>query len=165
MNMENENNTWEIITVSDVIGKDFEDDFENFDLTEVQKLVSELQNQDVPDLAHAEFLQLKSLRAADLLTEYLGKIVKLTAYYEAKANKVKYQVALNYKGDGGKITQEARKWAGESSDELMDVETKLAKIKGTKALLEKKFEIVIRMYHGNKDIASGMRKSIPMNNF
>jgi len=156
-------NDWKVVTVKDLIGDKFDDEFETWDMSEIQQLVSELQNLDIFDIAHSEKMQLRALRCADLITGYLGKIVKLSSYYEAKANKVKYSVALDYKSTEGKTTQESRKWAGEASDELMEVEIKLAKIKGTKALLEKKFEIIIRMFHSIKDVASGLRKSLPMN--
>lgn len=164
--METTDNGWgtkEIVTVKDIIGNGFDDEFEDFDMTEIQELVSELQSNQLPDLASSEYMMQRSLRCADLIGEYLCKLVKLVSYYEALANKTKYAVALAYEDPkGGKTTQEAKKWAGESSVELLEIEIKIAKIKGAKAVLEKKFEIVIRMFHSIKDMASGMRKSLSM---
>ena len=151
------------VTIGNIIGGSFDDEVDNFDMTEVQELVAELQNTEVPDLTHAEYLQQRALRAADILTEYLGKIVKVLAYYEALGNRTKNLVALKYENPSGKTTQEDKKRAGESSEELMEIETKVARIKGAKAVIEKKFEIVIRMYHGNKDVALGLRKSLSFN--
>jgi hypothetical protein len=50
--------------------------------------------------------------------------------------------------------------AGESSDELLALETSLAKAKGAKALLEKKYEIIIKSHHYYKDIANGLRMTV-----
>lgn len=151
----------ESITVAKLVGDSFDDTFMAWDMTEVQKLVSTLQNQNVPDLAHAELLSQKALRCADILSEYLAKIVKIIHYLESKVSSAKNKAALEYKDpDGGRTTVEMKKWAGECSKDVEDVQIDLAKAKGTKAVLEKKYEIIIKTHHHYKEIAAGLRKTV-----
>ena len=148
------------ILISDIIGESFEDDFYSFDMTEVQDLVSHLQNDDAIDLPHAEVLQQKALRCADILSEYIGKVVKAVSYYDAKITSTKNGAALNYTNSGGKTTMDMRRYAGESDPEVERLNLALAKVKGTKAVLDKKYEIVIKSHHHYKDIAAGLRKTV-----
>jgi len=150
-----------MIKLGDFIGNDLEEEFVNFDLTEVQEVLQKLQETDAIDLSHAELLQQQSLRCADILTEYLGKIVKTVGYLEAKVNSVKNKASLDYKApDGSRTTVEMRKWAGESSTEVEEFLIKLAKAKASKSVLEKKFDIMIKLHHHFKDIATGLRRTI-----
>ena len=55
---------------------------------------------------------------------------------------------------------ELRKMAAESDPKVLDIETKIAKVKGAKTVLEKKFDIIIKSHHHYKDIANGLRKTI-----
>lgn len=149
------------VRLGDFIGNDLEEDFINFDLTEIQQVLYSLQESDAIDLSHAEMLQQQSLRGADILTEYLGKIIKTVGYLETKCNSTKNKVSLNYQSpDGSKTTLDMKKWAGESSSEVEDIQIKLAKAKASKMVLEKKYDILIRAHHHYKDIAAGMRKTI-----
>ena len=150
------------VLISDIIGDEFEEDFYAFDMTEVQDLVSHLQNDDAIDLPHAEVLQQKALRCADILSEYLGKVVKAVHYFDAKITSTKNGAALNYKNpdNGGKTTMDMRRYAGESDPEVERLNLALAKVKGTKAVLDKKYEIVIKSHHHYKDIAAGLRKTV-----
>jgi len=120
-----------------------------------------LQNTDAIDLSHAELLQQQALRGADIITEYLGKIVKTVGYLETKVNSTKNSVSLAYQAtDGSRTTADMKKWAGESSPEVEVVQIKLAKAKGSKLVLERKYEILIKSHHHFKEIASGLRKTI-----
>lgn len=149
------------ILVNDIIGSSLESEFGEFDLTEVQNLLLNLRVQTAIDIAHAEVLAQKSLRCADILSEYLGSIVKTVSYLEGKVNSAKNKASLEYQSpDGGKVTMEMRKWAGESSKQVEELQEKLARAKGTKSLLEKKYDIVIKSHHQYKDIASGLRRSV-----
>jgi len=151
----------EKVTLGHLIGDALEDDFLSFDLTEIQEVLLSLQEIETIDLAHAEQLQQQALRGADLLSEYLGKIVKTTSYLESKTSSIKNKVSLEYKSpDGSKPTADMRKWAGESSTEVENWNIKLAKAKGSKIVLEKKYDILIKSHHHYKDIASGMKRSI-----
>lgn len=150
-----------IITVEDLIGDGLEDTFLKFNVTEIQDILAKLQNTNVPDLAHAEYLQQQALRCADVLSEYLGKLVKTIHYLEAKVSRTKAKAALNYTPDAGvRISIELRKMASEDSQEVEDVQIKLAKAKGSKVALDRKYDIIIKAHHHYKDIASGLRKSI-----
>jgi hypothetical protein len=151
----------EQVRLGDLLGDQLEEDFISFDLTEIQQVLSKLQIEDAIDLAHAEMLQQQSLRGADILTEYLGKIVKTVGYLETKVNSTKNRVSLEYTApDGSKTTADMKKWAGESSTDVEAVQIKLAKAKGSKVVLEKKYDILIRAHHHYKDIAAGLRRTI-----
>lgn len=148
-------------TVKDIVGAIGEDEFSDFDLTEVQIVLNNLQSIDAIDLAHAELLSQQSLRCADILSEYLAKIVKTVSYLESKINSTKNKISLEYAApDGSRTTVEMKKWAGESSPKVEELQEKLAGAKGTKSLLEKKYDIVIKAHHHYKDIAAGLRRTI-----
>jgi hypothetical protein len=148
------------VRLGDFLGNELEENFEIFDLTEIQQVLVNLQSTDAVDLAHAELLQQQSLRGADILTEYLGKIVKTVGYLEAKVNRTKNAVSLAYQAPEGRTTAEMKKWAGESSPEVEEVQIKLAKAKGSKLVLERKYEILIKSHHHFKDIAMGLRRTV-----
>lgn len=149
------------VRLGDFLGNNMEEDFTEFDLTEIQQVLGQLQNVEAIDLSHAELLQQQALRGADILTEYLGKIVKTTAYLETKVNSTKNKVSLDYKApNGDKTTLDMKKWAGESSPEVVEVQTQLAKAKGSKIVLERKYEILVKAHHHYKDIAAGLRKTV-----
>jgi hypothetical protein len=149
------------VRLGDFIGSELEEEFLNFDLSEIQQVLEKLQDTDAIDLAHAELLQQQALRGADVLTEYLGKIVKTVGYLEAKVNSTKNKVSLEYQApDGSRTTADMKKWAGESSSEVEEIQIKLAKAKGSKLVLERKYEILIKSHHHYKDIASGLRRTI-----
>lgn len=149
------------VRLGDFIGDELEEEFVNFDLTEIQQVLTKLQYTDAIDLSHAELLQQQALRGADVLTEYLGKVVKTVGYLESKVNTVKNKVSLEYQApDGSRTTADMRKWAGESSAEVEDVQIRLAKAKASKMVLEKKYDILIKSHHHYKDIAAGLRKTV-----
>lgn len=149
------------IYVKNLIGENMEEEFMDFDLTEIQQVLSKLQHTDAIDLPHAEMLQQQSLRGADILSEYLSKIVKTVSYLEGKINTAKNKASLNYQSpDGSKITLDMRKWAGEVAPEVEALQESMSKAKGTKVLLEKKYDILIKSHHHYKDIATGLRKTI-----
>jgi hypothetical protein len=149
------------VRLGDLLGTELEEEFVNFDLTEIQEVLQSLNDTDPQDLAHAEKLQQLSLRGADILTEYLGKVVKTVGYLETKVNSTKNKVSLEYTApDGARTTADMKKWAGESSKEVEEVQIKLAKAKASKVVLEKKYDILIRSHHHYKDIAAGLRRTI-----
>ena len=147
-------------TVKDILGSEI-DDFSDFDLTEIQDVLKSLGQEDPLDIVHAEIIQQKTLRAADLLSQYLSRIVKTVSLLESKSSTMKNKVALEYKDpDGGKTTSDMKKWAADSSQEVEAIQVSLAYAKGTKALLEKKYDVVIKFHHHAKDIAQGLRKTV-----
>jgi hypothetical protein len=149
------------VRLGDLLGDELEEEFVSFDLTEIQQVLTKLQYTDAIDLAHAELLQQQSLRGADILTEYLGKIVKTVGYLETKVNATKNKAALNYQEpNGNRTTSDMKKWFSESAPEVEEVQIKLAKAKASKMVLEKKYDILIRSHHHYKDIAAGLRKTI-----
>ena len=149
------------VRLGDLIGTNSEEDFRNFDLTEVQQVLEQLRTTDAVDLAHAEFLQQQSLRGADILAEYMAKMVKTVAHLEAKVNSVKNKVSLEYVSpDGSRTTVDMKKWAAECSPEVTAAIEKLAEAKGGKVALERKFDIIVKAHHHYKDIAAGLRKTI-----
>lgn len=149
------------VRLGDFIGTEQEAKFLDFDLTEIQQVLGRLQETEAIDLAHAELLQQQSLRGADLLTEYLGKIVKTVGYLEAKVNSTKNRVAKDYTApDGSRTTVDMKKWAGEASPEVEALQIKLAEAKASKIVLERKYEILVKSHHHFKDIAQGLRRTI-----
>lgn len=149
------------VRLGDVLGSNLEEDFKNFDLTEIQAVLEQLREADAIDLAHAELLQQQSLRGADILADYLAKMVKTVAYLESKVNSTKNKMSLDYVSpDGARTTVDMKKWAGESSPEVEAVQIKLAEAKGAKMALDRKYEILIKAHHHFKDIAGGLRKTI-----
>jgi hypothetical protein len=151
----------EVITVGSLLGNDLDEAVLDFDLSEVQEVVSLLQSEDTPTIVEAERMQQKALRAADVLSEMLGKVHKTIHYLDAKCSSVKNRESLNYSPpDGVRVSIELRKMAGESSDELIALETSLSRAKGAKALLEKKYEIIIKSHHYYKDIANGLKLTV-----
>ncbi len=149
------------VRLGDLIGANPEEDFRNFDMTEVQQVLSNLRETDAIDLAHAEFLQQQSLRGADILAEYMAKMVKTVTHLESKVNSIKNKVSLEYVApDGARVTTDMRKWAAECSPEVSTAIEKLADAKGGKVALERKFDIIIKAHHHYKDIAAGLRKTI-----
>lgn len=149
------------VRLGDVLGSNLEEDFKNFDLTEIQAVLGQLRDADAIDLAHAELLQQQSLRGADILADYLAKMVKTVAYLESQVNSTKNKVSLEYVApDGARTTVDMKKWAGESAPEVETVQIKLAEAKGAKMALDRKYEILIKAHHHFKDIAGGLRKTI-----
>lgn len=150
-----------MITIRDMVGDSLEDDFLSFDMSEIQSVLSVLQSTEAIDLAHTELLQQQSLRGADLLADYLCRIVKTVSHLESQLSSTKNSAALNYiSPEGVKPTADMRKWYSESCEEIQPIQEKLARAKASKLLLEKKYDIMIKSHHHYKDIASGLRRSI-----
>jgi len=147
-------------TLGNFIGNDLEENFASFDITEVQEVLQHLADSDPIDLAHAEQLQQKTLRAADLLIEYLGKLTKTIGYYEGRVNSVKNKASLDYQAKEGKTTTDMKIWAGNCAPEVEEIQNKLSRAKASKLVLEKKYDVVIKSHHYAKDLAMGMRKGV-----
>lgn len=149
-------------TIGDLMGSDLVEDFSGWDYSEIHKVLSKLEIFEAIDLSHAEMLQQQALRGADIVCEYLSKIVKTVSYLESKINSAKNKAALEFKpAEGQKATGEFRKLFGESAPEVEELSIKLARAKGVKILLEKKYDILIRSHYHYKEIAQGMRRAIP----
>ena len=147
--------------LKDIVGENLEENFLDFDLTEIQQVLNRLQETDVVDLAHIEMLQQQSLRGADILSEYLSKLIKTVGYLEAKLNSTKNNAALTYQEpNGGKVTADMRKYFSECAPEVEEVQIRLAKAKASKAAIEKKYDIIIRAHHHYKDLAAGLRRTV-----
>ena len=153
--------TTDRVILSDFVGTNLEENFLEFDMSSIQEVLQSLQEDSAHDLAHAEMLQQKSLRGADILSEYLCKIVKTVSYLETKINSTKNKAALNYQEpNGNKTTSDMKKWYSESAPEVENLQIALAKAKASKLVLEKKYDILIRSHHHYKDISNGLRRSI-----
>jgi len=149
------------VYVRDLIGEGLEENFLDFNLTEVQDVLSKLQYTEAIDLPHAEMLQQLALRGADILSEYLSKMVKTLSYLEGKVNAVKNKAALNYTSpDGSRVTMEMRKFYSEAAPEVELFQESLAKAKGSKVLLEKKYDLLMKSHYYYKEIANGYKKTI-----
>jgi hypothetical protein len=149
------------VRLGELLGDAMEEEFVDFDMTEIQQVLDNLKDISAIDLAHAELLQQQSLRAADILIEYMAKIVKTVAHLEAKVNSTRNKVSMEYKDpNGDRTTLDMKKWAGEVSPEVAEVQDRLAAAKGSKVYLERKYEILVKSHHHFKEIAMGLRKTI-----
>lgn len=149
------------VRLGELLGDTMEEEFVNFDMTEIQQVLDNLRDISAIDLAHAELLQQQSLRAADILIEYMAKIAKTVGHLEAKVNSTKNRISMEYQApEGARTTLDMKKWAGETSPEVVEVQTRLAAAKGSKVYLDRKYEILVKAHHHFKDIAAGMRKTI-----
>ena len=152
-------------TVGDLLGTEMVEDFSSWDYTEISKVLSQLANVEAIDLAHAELLSMSALRGADIMSTYLAKIVKTSSYLESSLNSAKNKASLDFKPEGGtKITADMRKLAGEASPEVDQLYSQVARAKGCKVLLEKKYDLLIRSHHLYKEIAAGFKRGIPTEN-
>ena len=151
-------------TLSQALGSEDVEAFADFDITIIQKVLASLAKEEVIDIAHAEMLQQKTLYAADIIIEYIAKLVKSVGFLESKVNAVRNRISLEYENpNGGKTTVEMKKQAGESAPEVEELSVKLAKTKGAKSFLERKYEILIKAHHFYKDIASNQKKGMVSN--
>jgi hypothetical protein len=149
------------VRLGDLMGSSRIENFRDFDLTEVQQVLIQLKDIDAIDLSHAELLQQQALRGADILAEYMAKMVKTVAHLEAELNKTRNKVSLEYVApDGARTTVDMKKWAGECSPEVVAVQEQIAEAKGSKVFIERKYEILVKAHHHFKDIAAGLRKTI-----
>lgn len=149
-------------TLGDIIGEELVDDFSNFDLSVLKEVIDGLSSTDAIDFSHAELLQQKALYGANLMLDFLGKLVKTTNYLESKISSVKNKTALEYKAPNGeKTTADMKKQAGESAPEVESLSILLAKAKGAKAVLEKKYDIMIKSHYFYKEICQGQKQTIP----
>ena len=147
--------------MSDYLGTNDEEDFMEFDLTEIEEVLISLRDIDAIDLAHAELLQQMALRGADIIVGYLGKIVKTVGYLETKVNRLKNKASLEYKNpDGGKTTVDMKIWASTNSPEVDDAQKQLSAAKASKMVLDRKYDLLVKSHHHYKDIAQGLRRTI-----
>ena len=149
------------VRLGDLLGNELESDFAEFDLTEIKAVEESLKGAEAIDLAHAELMQQQALRGADILIEYMAKMVKTIGYLETKVNSVRNKVSLEYQApDGARTTTDMKIWAGNASKEVEEIQIRLASAKGSKVYLEKKYDVLIRSHHHFKEIAQGLRKTI-----
>lgn len=149
------------ITINSILGNALNEEFMNFDLTEVQEALKYLQETTAIDLSHAEMSSQKALRAQDVLSEYLGKITMIVEDLDAKVGRIKNKVALEYKNPDGKTTADQRKFAAESSPEIEEIQIKLAKAKGAQMLLKQKLDTISKTHYHFKEIANGLKRGQP----
>lgn len=150
------------ITLGQLMGTQNIEPWEEFDLTEVQQVLKSLRDNEAFDIAHAEFLQHRALYAAEILIDMIAKMIKTSGFIEARINTVKNKAALEYKCDDDKIrvTAEMRKQAGESHPEVEELGLLLARTKGARSALEKKYDVLIKMHYYFKELAQGQKQSV-----
>ncbi len=150
------------VTLGDLIGKKDIEDFQDFDLSEVQNVLNHLAKEDPFDIAHCQWLQQRALYGADLLIDMNAKMIKTIGFIEARLNSVKNKCALDYKPEDDKIriTAEMRKAASESDPKVEDLNLQLAKAKGAKQALEKKLDLVLKSHYHFKSLCDDMKQGI-----
>jgi hypothetical protein len=149
------------VKLGDFVSTELEENFSDFDMSEIEQVLVNLKETDAIDLAHVELLQQQALRGADVVAGYLGKMVKIIGFLETKVNSTKNKISLEYTAPEGRTTMEMKKWAGEvGSPELEQWQDKLGSAKGSKLVLDRKYEILVKAHHHFKDIAQGLRRTI-----
>jgi len=151
------------VTLKQLIGDSNTDDFLNFDITVIQSVLSQLASDQAIDIAHSEMLQQKALYAADILSEYLARMIKTVSFLESKLNAVRNKVSLEYEASNRKTTMEMKRLAGESDPRVEEIAIELAKAKGAKTALEKKYDLLIKSHHYWKDISASQNKGMVSN--
>ena len=147
------------MNINDILGNE-EDDFLNFDLTEIQKVLKELNSTEAIDLPHAERLQQMCLRASDLISDYSSKLVKTVGYLESKLNKERNKIIVEYKSNSNeRVSADVRKAAAEASDVVENINIQLSKAKAAKSLLDKKYDIISKSFYYYKEIAAGYNRT------
>jgi hypothetical protein len=149
----------ETTTINDIIGTcSLEEEFLHFDVSDVQFILDELNQTNIIDVAHAQYLQQKSLFAANRLCEHLSRLVKITTYLESNISKIRNKAALDYRPDNNaKVTSDLRVYASKSCSEADALESLLAKAKGAKVLLEKKYDLLLKSHYYFKEISSAFK--------
>lgn len=154
------------MNLGELVGSELIEDFSIWDFSEITQVLGQLQREEAIDIAHAERLQQQALRGADIVSEYLSKMVKTVSYLEFKFNSVKNKAGLEFKNpeEKGKVSADLRKMAAESAPEVDEVAKSLARAKGAKSALEKKYDLLIKSHYFYKEICLAYRKSIPTEN-
>lgn len=149
------------ITLGDILGGDNVEAFDEFDMTEVQKVLKTLGREDAFDIAQCEYLQQRSLYGAELLIDMSAKMVKTVGFLEAKINTLKNRCALEYKGDDKvRITAEMRKSAAESDPKVEELSFLLARAKGARQAIDKKMDLLIKSFYHYKEVSNNQRQGI-----
>lgn len=150
------------ITLGQLLGNNDVESFEEFDLTEVQKVLKSLAIEDPIDIAHAEYLQQRSLYGAELLIDLSAKMVKTVGFLESKMNSLKNKCALEYKStdDKVRVTAEMRKNASECDPRVEELSYILAKAKGAKLAIEKKLDLILKTHYHFKEVAQNHKQGI-----
>lgn len=148
-------------TLGQLVGSDLIEDFSNWEFSEIEIVLQALSKEDATDLKQVEKLQRESLRGADLISDYLSKMVKTVSFLESKLNSVKNKAALDYSPpkEGSRVTADVRRLVAESAPEVEEISGQLARCRGAKVFLEKKFDILIRAHYFYKEVAGGLRRT------
>ena len=150
------------VTLGQILGNDNVDAFEDFDMTEVQKVLKNLAVEEGFDIAHVEWLQQRCLYGVEILIDMSAKMVKTVSFLESRINSVKNKVALEYKHPDEKVrlTAEMRKAAAESSEEVEQLGILLARSKGAKLAVEKKMDLLLKSHYHFKELAANQKQGI-----
>ncbi len=150
--------------IRDIIGDKMEEDFLEFDYTYIQETLNEVSNSATPNLAMAEYLQFKCLSAADVLIEYSGKLIKYSTYLDNKITSMRNRHAMEFYAANPKAAADIRAMSLKSCPDADELENTSAQLKGTRAIIEKKFDLLIKAHHHYKEVASRLNRMIPSEN-
>jgi hypothetical protein len=143
--------------LKDMVNSSTDEQFLNFSLDDIQAILTSLQNTEVPDLAHAELMQQRALIGANMVCDFLAKVVKIVSSLDNKINSMRSTYAINYRIDGKVPAADVRTLALKSCPDVSDLEELLSNAKASKSFLERKYDILIKTHHHYKDIAAGLR--------
>lgn len=142
----------------DWIGKDPIDEFSTIDVSEVDRILNELNSVLAHDYPTALHMAKEALRAYCLLTDILARLVKSIDVLSAQINNKRYKIMSEAGGEGAKVTVEMRKAAAEKDPQILQAEIQLAYLKGLKVAVEKKQNVLYAQHYMFKDIMSEQKK-------
>ena len=134
-------------------------DLENFDLTEVQEIISEMREMEVIDLAHADLKQQMCLFLADKLNDHCAVLTKQISKLESNLSVEKNKASLDYKAEEGKTTTDMKVWAGNCAPKVIEIQNSLASLKGVLFLLSKKSDLVLKSFYYFKALSDSYRRT------
>lgn len=120
------------------------------DVTDIQKFSDEIPEDGILDLANAEALGMKSLRAADHVGDLLGQITRFVAYKEGSVSVRKAEAFELLEEEGVKVTVQQHRYG--SNKEYKKAVMALADARGVREWLQKKYDYLIRLHYHCRDL-------------
>jgi len=149
--------------IKDEIGETFEDDFMEFDLTLVHDLLDDINNNSAPDLYQAEDLRRRTIVGMRMLTQYEGRLIKITNYLNSKIPAIRSKYAIHYTNEGKKDpTDKTRDYAFKSCPDAEPFEKTLAQATAARTVVQKKYELLSKAHYMYRDLCLRQSGMMPL---
>jgi len=148
------------MNIKDLIGHD--DEFGEFEMSEVMSILRAAENVQASDVAHAEKLQHRCIVGTRILLEYESKIIQTVSKLSAKIPAVRAKYALSYKGEEGekRPTDKTKDYAYKQCPEALELEEKLGLAMAAKNSLQKYQEVLNKFHYYYRDICARQNGSM-----